>query len=132
MILPDTIARERRFVVRVVVCVIVLAAMVWLPGPGVIVSAEAGPIAAAADRLARADARQQSSAGPAKPRRASRAQKLAWAYLLIGGSVFIVTSPGEKGGDGRWSSDGKWEMAGGIGAVAISFALLHDMLSGRP
>ena len=132
MILPDTIARERRFVVRAVVSVIVLSAMLWMPGPRVILSAEAGPITAAAERLARVHARQRDSSKPAPARRASRAEKLAWAYLLVGGSVFIVTSPGEKGGDGRWSSDGKWEMGAGIGAVAISFALLHDMLSRRP
>jgi hypothetical protein len=94
-------------------------------------AAQSGPLAATAERLARADARQppDGATAPSEHGHVSRAEKIAWAYLLIGGSVFIATSPGEKGGDGRWSDDGKWELAGGIGAVAISFALLHDMLT---
>jgi hypothetical protein len=109
--------------------VLVLATAPWAD---VALSAQTGPIAATAERLARAEAHQPSSASAAHPREhhgASRAEKLAWAYLLIGGTVFIATSPGEKGDTGQWSDDGKWEMAGGIGAVAISFALLHDILS---
>jgi hypothetical protein len=95
-------------------------------------AAQGGPLQDAAARIAWAAARQASTAQPTPAAEgASRAEKIAWAYLLIGGTVFIVTSPGEKGEGGKWSNDGKWEMAGGIGAVAISFALLHDILARR-
>jgi hypothetical protein len=117
----------RRGVFAVMLCVLATA-----PWAEVAVLAQAGPLAAAAERVARVEARQPASASAAQPTEhhgASRAEKLAWAYLLIGGAVFIATSPGEKGENGRWSDDGKWEMAGGIGAVAISFGLLHDILS---
>jgi hypothetical protein len=110
------------------VMVLVLSTAPWAD---VALAAQAGPIAAAAERLARAEAGQPASASTAQPTErhgASRAEKFAWAYLLIGGAVFIATSPGEKDENGRWSDDGKWEMAGGIGAVAISFALLQDIV----
>lgn len=121
--------------VRAAVSVAILLAVVATPWAPTVLAAQAGPIAAAADRLARARTPQpagSTSAASAGRQAASRAEKLAWAYLLIGGCVFIATSPGEKGGDGRWSSDGKWEMAAGVGAVGLSFGLLHDMLSRRP
>jgi hypothetical protein len=120
--------------VRSALVVLILLTMEGAVWPRSTLAADRGPLAASADRLARAEGRQAGGAQPTPPehrRGASRAEKLAWAYLLIGGCVFIATSPGEKGDDGRWSSDGKWEMAGGIGAVAISFGLLHDILSGR-
>jgi hypothetical protein len=110
---------------------VMLLVSLWAPWADVRLAAQSGPVSAAADRLARVAARQSGDAPPAETAErhgASRAEKLAWAYLLVGGCVFIATSPGEKGDDGRWSSDGKWEMAGGIGAVAISFGLLHDIL----
>ncbi len=118
---------------RAVLALLLIFLMV--PWADAALAAQTGPITAAAERLARADGQQPASAPAAPPpehRGASRAEKLAWAYLLIGGTVFIVTSPGEKGEDGKVSDDGKWETAGGIGAVAISFALLHDILSRRP
>jgi hypothetical protein len=110
----------------VVVILLMFECAVWQR-----VALAAGPLAVAAERLARAEgaARGAQPTEPEHRRGASRIEKLAWAYLLIGGSVFIVASPGEKGDDGRWSSDGKWEFAGGIGAVAISFGLLHDILT---
>ena len=91
----------------------------------------ASPLAASIARAAVATARasqapaDQSTSG--RPR-ASWAEKTAWAYLLVGGCIFIATSPSEKNGDGSWSRDGKGEMAAGIGAVGISFALLRDIL----
>jgi len=91
----------------------------------------ASPLAESIARAAVATAREaHASAAPATSSRppASWAEKTAWAYLLVGGSIFIVTSPGEKNADGSWSRDGKGEMAAGIGAVAISFALLRDIL----
>jgi hypothetical protein len=109
--------------VRAAVSVAILLAMI-VPTT---IEAQAGPIAIAADRLARAQTSQPAGGGAARPP-VSRAEKLAWAYLLIGGSVFIATSPGEKDADGRWSNDGKWEMAAGIGAVGLSFGLLHDIV----
>jgi hypothetical protein len=111
---------------------LVLVALLWTPWANAALAAQSGPVAAAAERLARAEARQSASEpAPDPPKRqgASRAEKLAFVYLLVGGCVFIATSPGEKDENGRVSSDGKWETAGGIGAVAISFALLHDILS---
>jgi len=101
----------------------------------------AASIAHAAREAARAGRHEPDGAPPAMHRQpdaaattavekrgASWAEKTAWAYLLVGGSVFIVTSPGEKNADGSWSRDGKAEMAAGIGAVGISFALLRDIL----
>ncbi|HEY2906449.1 MAG TPA: hypothetical protein VGJ29_11170 [Vicinamibacterales bacterium] len=117
---------------RHAVFAVMLLVLSTAPWADVALAAQAGPSTAAAERLARLEAEQPAAATAAQSnghRGASRAEKLAWAYLLIGGAVFIVTSPGEKGENGRWSDDGKWEMAGGIGAVAISFALLHDILS---
>ena len=90
------------------------------------------PLAASLARAARAAGQQpageRGAAAPPAQHRASWAEKTAWAYLLAGGCIFIATSPGEKNADGSWSRDGKAEMAAGIGAVGISFALLRDIL----
>ncbi len=93
--------------------------------------AETTPLAASIARAARAAGQQaadDTGAGEPKKPQVSRAEKIAWAYLLVGGCIFIATSPGEKNANGTWSRDGKAEMAAGIGAVGISFALLADML----
>jgi hypothetical protein len=91
------------------------------------------PLAASVARAAARAARQATAPTDQSAAKtpASWAEKTAWAYLLVGGVIFIVTSPGEKNADGSWSRDGKAEMAAGIGAVGISFALLHDILSRR-
>ena len=59
-------------------------------------------------------------------RNASVAEKLAWLYLLIGGSILLAYGPTEKSGS-RWTSDGKSETAAGAGAIVLSFALLRDI-----
>jgi hypothetical protein len=91
------------------------------------------PIADSAERIARETGRRAAPerVGQAKPderRGASWAEKAAFAWLLVGGCIMIATSPGEKNSDGTWSTDGKSEMFAGIGSVAISMALLRDIL----
>ena len=95
------------------------------------------PIAASALRLAstesyRLERTVQSDAADSGGRGgASIAEKVAFVYLLVGGSIFLVTSPGEKV-DGHWTNDAASETIGGAGAVAISFFLLRDILKKRP
>ncbi len=59
------------------------------------------------------------------------AEKLAFLYALVGGSVMLITGPGEREG-GEWTVDGKSETAAGAAAVALSFALLKDIRRKRP
>jgi hypothetical protein len=95
--------------------------------------AQALPIADSAERIARETGRRAAServaqASPDERRGASWAEKTAFAWLLVGGIILITTSPGEKNADGTWTTDGKAEMFAGIGSVAISMALLRDIL----
>src|SRR5207244_3079772 len=57
---------------------------------------------------------------------ASMAEKLAWLYLLVGGSILLAYGPQEKSGS-TWSNDGKAETAAGAGAIVLSFGLLRDI-----
>jgi hypothetical protein len=61
---------------------------------------------------------------------ASVAEKVAFLYLLVGGSVLLAYGPQERSGD-RVSTDGKAEAVAGAAAIAISFALLRDILKKR-
>ncbi|HTK28985.1 MAG TPA: hypothetical protein VL309_05515 [Vicinamibacterales bacterium] len=91
----------------------------------------ATPIIDSAVRLAAREAHvRHSRETPAASGRggASWAEKSACAYLMGGGVIFVATAGGEKNADGTWSRDGKAEMAGGIGALAISAWLLWDIL----
>jgi hypothetical protein len=62
--------------------------------------------------------------------KASVAEKLAWLYALIGGSVMLITGPQEKEGD-KWTVDGKSETVAGAAAIVLSFALLKDIRKKR-
>ena len=75
-------------------------------------------------RLERSD--QGTAASPGEPCRASMAEKLAWLYALVGGSILLYYGPQEKEGD-VWTLDGKSETVMGAGAIVISFALLRDI-----
>ena len=77
--------------------------------------------------------RVQSSAASSSDRcRASLAEKLAWIYALVGGSILLVYGPQEKEG-GVWTRDGKSETIAGAASIGLSFALLRDIRKkGRP
>jgi hypothetical protein len=131
---PDTGLVSKGFLrgrVRAVAAFILTGWMIAGANDRLLYAEAASPFAASIARVAVATARASHAsadeASSGQPR-ASLAEKTAWAYLLVGGCIFIVTSPGEKNADGSWSRDGKAEMAAGIGAVGISFALLRDIL----
>jgi len=115
---------------RFVAACTIAASTTAFAGERILYAETPSPLAASISRAAFAAARTTSAAAdePAARPHASRAEKAAWAYLLVGGCIFIATSPGEKNADGTWSRDGKAEMAAGIGAVGISFALLWDII----
>ncbi|MGB7220283.1 MAG: hypothetical protein WBD07_15905 [Vicinamibacterales bacterium] len=92
------------------------------------------PIAASVARIASTESYRlqqpaQGSAGASGG--ASLAEKMAFVYLLVGGSMFLAISPGEKV-DGEWTNDALSETIFGAGAIGISFWLLHDILKKRP
>ena len=98
-----------------------------------------GPIGASVSRWAATEARvlraqQGGSSSPAAPcgcHGASTAEKLAFLYALIGGTLLVVYGPQEKEGD-VWTADGKVEtIAGGL-ALALSVALFRDIRSKKP
>ena len=62
---------------------------------------------------------------------ASMAEKIAFLYLLVGGSVMLIYGPQEKDGD-HVSVDGVAEGIAGAASIAISFGLLRDILHKRP
>jgi hypothetical protein len=75
---------------------------------------------------------QTGDAAPGKRCPASMAEKLAWIYALVGGSLLLVYGPQEKE-RGVWTNDGKSETVAGAVAIGLSFALLHDIRKkGRP
>ncbi len=99
----------------------------------------AGPIETSVARWAATEARvaQAQQGGSSKPvaacgcHGASTAEKLAFLYALIGGTLLVVYGPQEKEGD-VWTVDGKTEtIAGGV-ALALSVALFRDIRSKRP
>jgi hypothetical protein len=75
-------------------------------------------------RVARSD--QSGAAGSGNRCPASVAEKLAWIYATVGGSILLVYGPREKEGD-VWTNDGKSETVAGAAAVGLSFALLRDI-----
>lgn len=93
-----------------------------------------GPVMASARRTAAAeplrDPSERQASAAACECRASMAEKLAWLYALVGGSIMLVTGPGEKEGD-KWTVDGKSETAAGAAAVVLSFYLLKDIRKKR-
>jgi hypothetical protein len=94
-----------------------------------------GPLRASARRAAAAEPLRnpsdpQSRPAPACDCRASMAEKIAWLYALVGGSIMLVTGPAEKEGD-VWTVDGKSETAAGAAAVVLSFYLLKDIRKKR-
>jgi len=92
------------------------------------------PLLATALRLAAAEPLRDVQAPPPAPAaaacacdcRASVAERLAWLYSLIGGSMLTIFGPTEIE-DGKWTMDGKSETAAGVAALALSFALLKDI-----
>jgi hypothetical protein len=81
---------------------------------------------AAGETLRDAPAQRSVAAASADECRASWAEKLAFLYALVGGSVMLITGPGEREG-GEWTVDGKSETVAGAAAVVLSFALLKDI-----
>lgn len=62
--------------------------------------------------------------------RASVAEKLAFVYALVGGTLLLVYGPQEKEGD-VWTMDGKSETVAGAVAIGLSFALFRDIRAKR-
>ncbi len=58
---------------------------------------------------------------------ASLVEKIACAYLLVGGSIMLYYGPRERE-KGQVSRDGKAEAVGGAAAIGISIALLRDII----
>jgi hypothetical protein len=79
---------------------------------------------AEAHRVARSG--QSGAAGSGNRCHASLAEKLAWIYALVGGSILLVYGPREKEGD-AWTNDGKSETVAGAASIGLSFALLRDI-----
>lgn len=75
--------------------------------------------------------RSEQSAAADDRRGASAAEKVAWLYLLVGGSIMLAYGPQEKDG-GRWTNDGKSEAIAGGAAIALSFFLLRDIRRKAP
>lgn len=91
----------------------VLVAMLGLAG---------APVAAADNR--------SEQAAPSQGSGTSLAEKVACAYLLVGGAIMLYYGPKEKD-NGELTRDGRSEAyAGGI-AIGISVALLRDILKKR-
>jgi hypothetical protein len=72
-----------------------------------------------------------AEAAPPKPSGASLSEKLACAYLLVGGAIMLYYGPKERE-NGRLTMDGKSEAVGGGAAIVLSVALLRDILKRRP
>jgi hypothetical protein len=117
----------RRGVVGPVVMVLV---SILAAAPSVAATIEIPPQAlfdkAALARAVRFVRIEQPAAANACECGASMAEKLAWLYLLVGGSILLAYGPQEKSGS-AWSNDGKAETAAGAGAIVLSFGLLRDI-----
>jgi hypothetical protein len=83
---------------------------------------------AAAEPLRDAASTAAPDAPPTCGCRASLAEKLAWLYALVGGSLLTIYGPQERE-DGMWTLDGKSETVAGAAALVLSFALLKDIRS---
>jgi hypothetical protein len=86
--------------------------------------------AVSAEPLQPRPAKAPDSDRPEERAGASVAEKIAFLYLLIGGSVMLVYGPQEKDGD-HVSVDGIAEGIAGAASIAISFGLLRDILHKR-
>jgi hypothetical protein len=62
---------------------------------------------------------------------ASVAEKLAFLYALVGGTILLVYGPQEKEGN-VWTVDGKSETVAGGLALGLSVALFRDIRTKRP
>jgi hypothetical protein len=132
---------EKRGSGQLVVALLV-AALVGVPWQGAVRASDGeeppaeSAILAGALRLAAAEtaAPQEPEPAPAPAGRArsgtSFAEKLACLYLLVGGSIMLAYGPSEKV-NGVLTNDGKSEGIGGAAAVALSFALMHDIWKRR-
>lgn len=66
-----------------------------------------------------------------QPSGASLAEKIACAWLLVGGAIMLYYGPKERE-NGQLTMDGKSEAVAGAVSIGISVALLHDILKRRP
>src|SRR5581483_586513 len=71
------------------------------------------------------------AAKTAPPVGTSLAEKIACAYLLVGGSIMLYYGPRERE-NGQLTMDGKSEAVGGAVAIGLSIALLRDIIKRRP
>ena len=85
-----------------------------------VLGGDAAPLIAAG-RQADAGADNASSGGT------SIAEKIACAYLLVGGAIMLYYGPRERE-NGRLTMDGKSEAVAGAASIGLSFALLHDVI----
>ena len=60
----------------------------------------------------------------------SLAEKIACAYLFVGGAIMVYYGPQEKE-NGQLTRDGKSEAIGGAAAIGLSVALLRDIVKKR-
>ena len=68
-------------------------------------------------------------AEPAAPERSgtSLAEKIACAYLFVGGAIMLYYGPTERE-NGQVTRDGKSEAVAGAAAIGISIGLLRDII----
>jgi hypothetical protein len=96
-----------------------------------------GAITASIERWAAFEARKASAADQAATPpgtegcQASFAEKAAFAFLVVGGSIMLAYGPQEKE-NGVLTRDGKSEVIGGAAAIVLSVFLLRDILNRRP
>lgn len=85
-----------------------------------------------ADGVALTASGQPGDSSPAKTSTGgtSLAEKIACAYLLVGGTIMLYYGPKERE-NGQWTMDGKSETVAGAVSIGISIALLHDILKKR-
>ena len=80
--------------------------------------------------LAASGAPQAVPPATAEPNGTSLAEKLACAYLFVGGAIMLYYGPREKE-NGQLTRDGKSEAIGGAAAIGLSVALLRDIVKKR-
>jgi hypothetical protein len=91
----------------------------------------AGSLLASARRIAsaerlRIDSATKQAASTSTRCGASTAEKIAWLWLLGGGTVMLITGPREQD-PGHWYNDSKVEGEAGAASIVISFFLLRDI-----
>ena len=75
-------------------------------------------------------AQDRDAAPKSAPEGASLAEKIACAWLLVGGTIMLYYGPKERE-NGQLTMDGKSEAVAGAVSIGISIALLHDILTKR-